>query len=109
MAKKEVTVKSVIQSLRIYLHDNLTINEKLLVNCEGNLLEKGTVSQLRALLDKGKHSEAVTECLHYMESFYDMKTLGKFVDVLQELSQKFPAYADIVSRFNDAMGRSTCL
>ena len=109
MAKKEVTVKSVIQTLRIYLYNNLTINKELLVNCEGNLLEKGTVSQLKALLDQGKHPEAVTECLHYMESYYDMKTLGKFVDLLQELSQKYPAYADIVSRFNDAMGRSTCL
>ena len=109
MAKKEVTVKSVIQTLRIYLYNNLTINKELLVNCEGNLLEKETVSQLKALLDQGKHSEAVTECLHYMESYYDMKTLGKFVDLLQGLSQKYPAYADIVSRFNDAMGRSTCL
>ena len=108
MAKK-VTVKSVIQSLRSYLYDELTINEELLVKCEGDLIEKGTVSQLRALLDKGKHSEAVTKCLHYIDSYYTMETLGKFVDLLQRLSQTYPTYAAIVSRFNDAMGRSTCL
>ena len=76
---------------------------------KGTSLKKKLFHSLKALLDQGKHSEAVTECLHYMESYYDMKTLGKFVDLLQGLSQKYPAYADIVSRFNDAMGRSTCL
>ena len=66
MAEKEVTVRSVIQSLRSYLYDELTINEEILVKCEGNLLEGGTVSRLRALLNKGKHSETVTECVHYI-------------------------------------------
>ena len=36
-----------------------------------------------------------------------METLGKFVDLLQGLSQKYSAYADIASKFDDVMGRST--
>ena len=106
MAEKEMTVRRVIQSLRKYLYEELTIHEDLLIGCEGSLLEMGTVAQIRALLKDGKHSEAVTKCLQYIEGFYIMETLEKFVDLLQELSQKHAAYGRIAKEFHRVMGRS---
>ena len=106
MAKKEVTVRSVIDTLRSHLYDKFEIHDDLLNRCQGNLLERGTVSKLRPLLRNGRGSEALTELLRYMEGFYIMETLEKFVDLLQELSQTHPAYGKIAEEFNRVMGRS---
>ena len=80
-------VKKVIENLRSFLQNNLSIDEDFVLELQAKrLLNETDVSRLRVSLSKGG-SEALYSLLHHVASNYDQEMLEKLCSCLEDYSE----------------------
>ena len=81
-------VKKVIENLRSFLQNNLSIDEDFVLDLQAKrLLNETDASRLRASLSKGG-SEALYSLLDHMASHYDQEMLEKLCSFLEDYSER---------------------
>ena len=101
-AEEEEIVKAVIEHLRSYLQNSLTVDGDFVSELRGrHLLSGNDAERLRLTLDnKGKNS-ALYALLDHISAFYDLETLEKFCVCLDHYADGRPILGKIASKIRE--------
>ena len=106
--EEESIVEKVIENLRSYLQNNLSIDEEFIEGLQGqtgDLLHKSDADRIHSLLSAKGGTQALGSLLDHMAAYYVDETLESFCSFLDDYSKckKRPRLRQIATRIRAEM------